>query len=152
MALVLFEVIDKTNKGSISPQELFELHDLLFRGFRAGFLLTIAEQLASNPKLAELSQEDVQSVLRVVEKRIDKLEIPKLLSEKAIETADKDKDGQLSFDEFYTFVTDTKTRRKCEKVAVDEVGPLLDHLIVEVIDLIKQRFSKLLTAPTPRPG
>lgn len=148
----MFEVIDKSNKGSISPQELFELHDLLFRGFRAGFLLTIAEQLASNPKLAELSQEDVQSVLRVVEKRIDKLEIPKLLSEKAMAMADSDTDGQLSFDEFYTFVTDTKTRRKCEKVAVDEVGPLLDHLIIEVIDLIKQRFSKLLTAPTPRPG
>lgn len=94
----------------------------------------------------------MQSVMRVVEKRIDKLEIPKLLSEKAMETADLDKDGQLSFDEFYTFITDTKTRRKCEKGAVDEVGPLLDHLIVEVLDLIKQRFSKLLTAPTPRPS
>lgn len=128
------------------------MHDLLFRGFRAGFLLTIADQLASNPKLSSLSQEDVQAVMRVVEKRIDKLEIPKLLSEKAMAVADSDKDGQLSFDEFYTFVTDTKTRRTCEKGAVDEVGPLLDHLIVEVIDLIKQRFSKLLTAPTPRPS
>lgn len=145
-------MIDKSNNGCISQQELFELHDLLFRGFRAGFLLTISEQLAGNPKLATLSQEDVQSLMRVVEKRIDKLEIPKLLSERAMATADKDKDGQLSFDEFYTFVTDTKTRRTCEKMAVDEVGPLLDHLIVEVIDLIKQRFAKILTSPTPRPS
>lgn len=144
-------MIDKSNTGSIGPEELFELHDLLFRGFRAGFLLTISDQLASNPKLADLTQDDIQALMKIVEKRIDKLDIPRLLSDKAMKMADLDGDGLLTFDEFYVFVTDTKTRRKCEKQAVNTVGPLLDHLLVEVIDLIKQRFAKLLTGTPVTP-
>jgi hypothetical protein len=131
-------------------QEFSELHDLLFRGFRTGFLLAVSEQVANNPKLAKLTEDDIQGLMKIVEKRIDKLEIPELLSSLTMKMADSDQDGQLSFDEFYTFVTDTKTRRVCEKAAMERVGPLLDHLLVEVVDLIKQRFSKLLTAPTPR--
>lgn len=149
---VLFEVIDKSNSGAIGREELFELHDLLFRGFRAGFLLTISEQVAANPKLANLSEDDIQSLMKIVEKQIDKLQIPQKLSERAMDMADVDKDGQLSFDEYYTFVTDTKTRRLCEKAAIEQVGPLLDSLIVEVVDLIKQQFSRLLTATAARNG
>lgn len=123
---------------------MFELHDLLFRGFRAGFLLTISEQIAGNPKLTNLPDEDVQALMKIVEKQIDKLQIPQKLSDRAMEMADVDNDGQLSFDEYYTFVTDTKTRRQSEKAAIEHVGPLLDSLIVEVVDLIKQQFAKLL--------
>jgi Ca2+-binding EF-hand superfamily protein len=150
-AQFLFEVIDKSNNGMVGRDELFELHDLLFRGFRAGFLLTVSEQISSNPKLADLTQEDVNVLMKIVEKRIDKLEIPQLLSDATMNFADLDRDGQLSFDEFYVFVTDTKTRRKCEKHAVEKVGPLLDHLLVEIVDLIKQRFAKLLTGGPASP-
>ena len=135
----------------VGRDELFELHDLLFRGFRAGFLLTVSEQISSNPKLADLTQDDVNVLMKIVEKRIDKLEIPQLLSDATMNFADLDRDGQLSFDEFYVFVTDTKTRRKCEKHAVEKVGPLLDHLLVEIVDLIKQRFAKLLTGGPASP-
>jgi len=128
---------------------MFELHDLLFRGFRAGFLLTISEQVSAEPKLANLSDDAVQSLMKTVEKRIDKLQIPQKLCDNAMEMADLDHNGRLSFDEYYTFVTDSKTRRRCEKAAIEHVGPLLDALIVEVVDLIKQQFSKLLTSPVP---
>lgn len=152
ISTVVFDVINKNNDNVVSKQELYELHDLLFRGFKASFLLTVSEQLQSNPKLANLPADEVQHLMKIVSKRVDKLAIPTLLSDNALKLANRNSDGQLTFDEFFFFVTDTKTRRTSEKTAVELVGPLLDRLLVETVDLIKHHFSKLLStsASTPR--
>lgn len=146
----LFNIINRSGNGKISPEEILELHDLLFRGFRSGFLVTVRRLLEENPKLSNLPQIEVQDLMKTIEQRIDKLEIPKLTTDRTMAKADLDNDGFLNFDEYYFFVTDVKTRKKCEKAALTEVAPLLDNLLNEAVDLIKQKFSKYLILPTPR--